>query len=508
MLSAGLDEVEFTLTVGGENKKSVEKKRIVVRVGKNVCNATQIMYAEQINSSEINGLTFSLIDLSRIGMVAEAFESFMKEAVGLLNDPVAFGAYVNAVSNTERYSFRTMWDLYDLARRAMKGGISKETALKLENAVDEAVVFNIRGSYHPYSHGLSVYLCYNGDRAELDRLARNCRNPWQLAYLDAVCSGWDMPAWAAEIVGEIPQLAPEYYTAKFEMQIPEDQSVPVLHLYSGLSTGGYVRYELQRCDDDLQFWHMLGESDDVKVLDINGEEMTFAANFTGKWPAIDGMFLSVSGKEQQGQKVLMNALINIPDWGNREMNLRVIADYPDLYQPDLEESAKEPVDIITEETEISSEEISAEKTEESALEEEQEEREVKYEIAGIWDEYDSSTGLPNRNTWPLTMMKGIGMEICVPIYSDYRNSFGDMRYYETFTIDSSLEVRDTVLPAGRYRLRYSIRDMLDKTYKTDFIYLTWDGEQAVFEDPYAPEEQTEQQTDEQMEEQMEEQTAA
>ena len=30
MLSAGLDEVEFTLTVGGENKKSVEKKRMSV----------------------------------------------------------------------------------------------------------------------------------------------------------------------------------------------------------------------------------------------------------------------------------------------------------------------------------------------------------------------------------------------------------------------------------------------------------------------------------------------
>ena len=256
-----------------------------------------------------------------------------------------------------------------------------------------------------------------------------------------------MPAWVTEIVGEIPQLEPEYYTAKFETQVPKDQSVPVLHLYSGVSTGGYLRYELQRCDDDLQFWHMLGESDDVKVLDINEEEMTFAANFTGKWPAIDGMFLSVSGKEQQGQKVLMNALINIPEWGNREMNLRIIADYPDLYQPDQEGSAEEPVNITagetaessekisTEETAESSEEISEEKTEESASE--QKEREVKYEVAGIWDEYDSSTGLPRRNTWPLTMMKGMGIEICVPVYSDYSNSVGDMRYYDTQAITPS-----------------------------------------------------------------------
>ena len=169
----------------------------------------------------------------------------------------------------------------------------------------------------------------------------------------------------------------------------------------------------------------------------------------------------------------------------------------DLYQPDQEESAEEPVDVATEETVESSEEISAEETWESVLEEEQEEREVKYEVAGFWDGYDSSTGLPRRNTWPLTMMKGIGMEICVPVYIDYTNSVGDMRYYDTFTLDSSLEVRDTVLPAGRYRLRYLIRDMLDKTYKSDFIYLTWDGEQAVFEDPYALEEQTEEQMEEQ-----------
>ena len=234
------------------------------------------------------------------------------------------------------------------------------------------------------------------------------------------------------------------------------------------------------------------------------------------------MFLSVSGKEQQGQKVLMNALINIPEWGNREMNLRIIADYPDLFQPDQEGGAEEPVDIAaeetaesseeisTEETTESSEEISEEKTEESASE--QKEREVKYEVAGIWDEYDSSTGLPRRNTWPLTMMKGMGIEICAPVYSDYSKSVGDMRYYDTFTLDSSLEVRDTVLPAGRYRLRYSIRDMLDKTYQSDFIYLNWDGEQAVFEDPYAQEgqteEQMEEQTEEQTEEQMEEQEAA
>lgn len=456
-----------------------------VRLGKNVCNATQIMYGEQETATEINGLTFSLTDLSRIEAVAEAFEGYIQEVVGLLEDPEAFGTYVDAVGNTERYVFREMCDLYDLARRSMKGGITKETALKLEKAVDDAVVFNVRGSYHPYSHGISAYLCYNGARADLDRLARSCRNPWQLAYLDAVCLKWDAPEWVIDTVGEIPQLEPEYYTAKFETEFPGDGSVPLLHIYSGISAGGYIRYELQRLDEDREIWYILGENEDVKVLDASEENLTFAANFTGKWPALDGMFLSLKSKEQMGRKVLADSPINIPEWDNRKMSLRIVAEYPDLYDDDQEESA----DPDAEETADITAEESANEPEENDPEEEP--REVKYDIAGVWDEIDSSTGLPDRNTYPLATMRGVGMELCAPVYSEFLESVGDMRYYDAIPISPNLEIEDTVLPEGEYRIRYSISDMLGKTYWSDFFYLTWDGEQAVFEDPNAAEEETE-----------------
>lgn len=48
-------------------------------------------------------------------------------------------------------------------------------------------------------------------------------------------------------------------------------------------------------------------------------------------------------------------------------------------------------------------------------------------------------------------------------------------------------MEDKLFTAGQYRLRYSIMDMLDRTYRTDFFYLTWDGEKAVFDDPFAEE---------------------
>ena len=72
----------------------------------------------------------------------------------------------------------------------------------------------------------------------------------------------------------------------------------------------------------------------------------------------------------------------------------------------------------------------------------------------------------------------------------------DVRYYgewmkqEAFKRIGHLYPKVKV-PAGQYRLRYSITDMLDRTYYTDFFDLTWDGENAVFDDPYAEEEELE-----------------
>jgi hypothetical protein len=82
---------------------------------------------------------------------------------------------------------------------------------------------------------------------------------------------------------------------------------------------------------------------------------------------------------------------------------------------------------------------------------------------------------------------GLDFEIGRPVYSDYLEDIGDMKYSESIPITLDLAVEDTVLPAGQYRLRYSIVDMLDRTYLTDFFCLTWDGEQAVFDDPSAKE---------------------
>ena len=438
------------------------------RLGKNICDATQLMYAERGDDAPLKGLTFSVIDLSKTDTVAEAFNDYMKEVVALIPDPVAFGTYLKAVSKTDRYSERKMWDLYDLARRGLKGGISKKTVMKVQNAVDDAVVANIRGSYHPYSHGLSVYLAYNDETGYLDRLARSCKNPWQMAFLDAVSLKWDAPEWTCETVGEIPQLKPELYTAKFDTEPSEDQNSLLLKIHSGVDSGGYARYELQRYDEESDDWCCLGESEDLKLIEAGDGGLTLAADFTGKWPAIGDKFLYVTTKDVQGNAVLMHASVFVPEiWGReREKKLRITAIYPENidYNQDTES--------------------------EEGDEEAGEEHEVDYMLTGLWDEYDSSTGLVDRNTFSMADLEseGASFEICKPVYSDYYNKIGDLKYLDAIPFSTNIEVEDTVLPSGKYRIRYSITDMLDRVYYTDFVNLTWDGQKAVYEFPDEEEE--------------------
>ena len=49
------------------------------RLGKNIIDATQLMYAERGDAAPLKGLTFSVIDLSKTDTVAEAFNDYMEQ---------------------------------------------------------------------------------------------------------------------------------------------------------------------------------------------------------------------------------------------------------------------------------------------------------------------------------------------------------------------------------------------------------------------------------------------
>ena len=90
-------------------------------------------------------------------------------------------------------------------------------------------------------------------------------------------------------------------------------------------------------------------------------------------------------------------------------------------------------------------------------------QDVNYDLEGIWDEYNSSTGLVDRNTFSPLELIGMDFDVCRPVYSDYladmgyKNAIGDMKYSDPIPFTMDLSVEDTVLPAGQYRLRYAMQ---------------------------------------------------
>lgn len=60
----------------------------------------------------------SLIDLSRTDAVAEAFNAYMRAVADLVQDPMAFYFHARATYYAENYMLNTMYDLFDLSRRA------------------------------------------------------------------------------------------------------------------------------------------------------------------------------------------------------------------------------------------------------------------------------------------------------------------------------------------------------------------------------------------------------
>lgn len=177
------------------------------RLGREICNSIQQKYAELGMASTSRTLTFSVVDLSKIDAVTEAFNRMFKEVGALLEDPDDFYAFAYAVKNTQHYALSSMVDLADMARRAKDIAITSETANAVIESVNEAVTFCIKGDQRSYSNGLSFYYNPTTYFPLLDRYARGNKNPEYLAFMDAVSMSWTAPEWVYEQTERLPDVS-------------------------------------------------------------------------------------------------------------------------------------------------------------------------------------------------------------------------------------------------------------------------------------------------------------
>ena len=417
------------------------------QLGTQVCDLTQQYYVETGDSSTVSAFTMSVIDLSKIGAVAEATEAFMREVALLTQDADAFFGYAGATYYVDSYMKPEMCDLFDLTRCAEEGGIPTGVTHAVQDAVEEAVIYFLRSANHTYSRGLSIWYKLNADDKALDHFARTCKNPEQLAFFDAVSLAWDAPDWVYETAERHPALNRSDYLIKQETFLTEDGKDAFMTIESGEKAAAFVSYELMYIDENSGISYTLGENGDV-VAEIDEEtgKVYYYMNFDGSWPTLAGVPLSMNLVDDTESCAMFNVDVCINDQSSFDY-LRMVQNYEKTVKDDNGNTVEKP----------------------------------EYELNGFWDGYDEHTGLPGRNICALSEYKGQKMTLFRLAYSNELKKVSDHAPVKDITVSEDMKVTKEPLPKGQYMYRFVIRDVFGNRIDSgDLMPVNWDGKNVSF----------------------------
>ena len=253
--------------------------------------------------------TLSLTDLSKVGALLSAYETFGKEALtAACTDPGFFSQMARAALQSENYGGNTreqgytnMVDLGHLARQTIGMLGSAQGVL---DALNDCVLYQVGGKYRAEATGLSCYYSYNGDISDLN------------GYIGVGAGLAFKYYFSYGLTGELDEAGMEYISDLDLSALPQvktlategwdglaldvdDEGTAYLTLgpdaKNVLASIGFTLYWV---DEESGMMMRLGTDNDMTADWENG---VFFDNFRGVWGSIDGelvyMELSYEGAD-------------------------------------------------------------------------------------------------------------------------------------------------------------------------------------------------------------------
>lgn len=270
------------------------------QLGRSICDSYKYACEEDFQAEDI---TLSVVDLSKIDRLMDAYNNFGVEALNAAaQDTSFFASYSRAAKSAENYGGNTpdtgyynMVDLGDLARKTAE--LLPRHASETIKALEDCVIYQIRGPYRDKASGLSVFHSYNADEENFNKYS-------QVAVAEPFLYFYE---WA--IRGDISNKGKEYI-ANMSYEGTEVNEIGSLTTISNadvdlddypvyVNDDGYavldlgpeivemlsdVYFELIYIDDEGEIMLMLGRDNDIEADWENG---IFMDNFRGVWGAID-----------------------------------------------------------------------------------------------------------------------------------------------------------------------------------------------------------------------------
>lgn len=387
----------------------------------------------------------------------------------------------------------TLSDFLSMAELARGNGVSSATVNRLTAAIENAVVYNIRGLNRSYSHGLSFYYEPNVRSYQLDHYARVCKSAPYLAFLDAVNVSWTAPQWVYEKTARLTEVSYDDYMVEAETSIADGNlHLTITNAKNAVTAVDAVIYQN---DPDSGEWIKLGSSWDVSGSFAEGE---FAANFGGYWAALNGRFCQMSVQEEADTYILYNIPAYIEDY--KATNLRAALM---LYTP-LSQQAEALSQSDTAETEESAAQDDPSQTLDSSVQPQEDDQadgagfmldgpdvdgvdlstldpNGYYQLFGVYCDMDTALNMPGRDTFAMQELAGRKMALLMTAVDIETGEELGTGMGEMFDITDNMVMDAQALPKGTYAFSFEVKSVLGKTLTTKPVTFTWDGEKATFE---------------------------
>ena len=276
--------------------------------------------------------TLSLTDLSRVGALLEAYETFGAEALSAAcENPGFFSQFGRAAAQSENYGGNTKEQGYtnmvDLGHMARQCSGMLSSAQGVLDALDDCVLYRVNGSYRSESTGLSCYYSYNGDVDDF----------W--GY-NAVGAGAAFKYfYSYELTGELDDSGMEYLAGMDIESLPEIQTLDSMGWdgialevddagTASMTLGSEandilagIGFSLYYVDEESDTMMLLGTDNDMNADWENG---VFSDNFRGVWGSIDGnlVYMELSFEGDDYNLYSVPVLLN-----GEEYNLQIVYDF-------------------------------------------------------------------------------------------------------------------------------------------------------------------------------------
>ena len=303
------------------------------RLGQHICDS----YMDSLGWFTIDETTLSVVDLSRLEPLLDAYEKMGVEALTYsLENPYFLSEFAREAESSENYGGNTkdtgyanMVDLGHLAENC--SDLLPSTSRAVIDALKHAVIYKVNGEYRDHSSGLSCYYSYNGDYDDLEGFYEQGYSE-SFKYLfdyalfgDMSDDGYDYIANIGFEPSELPYVPDLESDAldEYPLYIDDDGSVVLAIDQDTLNMLKGVYFYLALVDPETGTIIMLGQDNNIYQDWENG---IFKDNFNDQWGTIDQIpvYMEIAYEADDYTRYNVPILLN-----GEEYNHSVVYDYDD-----------------------------------------------------------------------------------------------------------------------------------------------------------------------------------